>query len=152
MAKRIIVTDSIDKDLLKFILNRHVLTLATSLNNQPYCSSCFYTYYKKDSVFIFTSENETRHIHEGTKNEKVAGTIYLDTRIIGKIRGVQFTGTLHRAENEFLQKYKSLYLKRFPYAAAGLADIWYIKPDYIKFTDNRLGFGTKMVWQHNKDL
>ena len=147
MAKKIIETDSINKELLKFIANRHVLTLATCFNNQPYCCSCFYTFDKKDNVFIFTSEKDTRHIDEGMRNSKVAGTLYLDTKVIGKIRGIQFTGTLSKAENQLLQKYRLLYLKRFPYAVASLAEIWYIKPDFIKFTDNRLGFGTKQVWR-----
>lgn len=26
-------------------------------------------------------------------------------------------------------------------------EMWVIAPDYLKLTDNRLGFGTKLLWE-----
>ncbi len=39
------------------------------------------------------------------------------------------------------------YLKRFPFAAASKLDMWVLEPEYIKFTDNTLGFGIKLIWE-----
>ena len=36
---------------------------------------------------------------------------------------------------------------RFPYAAAMDLEMWAIAPDYLKLTDNRLGFGKKTIWE-----
>ncbi len=33
-----------DKKITEFILKHHVLTLATSADNSPWCANCFYVY------------------------------------------------------------------------------------------------------------
>jgi uncharacterized protein YhbP (UPF0306 family) len=38
------------------------------------------------------------------------------------------------------------YIKRFPYAAVAPLNIWVIEPDFMKLTDNTLGFGKKLIW------
>ena len=42
---------------------------------------------------------------------------------------------------------KKLYFKAFPYAIAMNPALWQIKIDYFKMTDNKLGFGKKIIWQ-----
>ena len=42
---------------------------------------------------------------------------------------------------------KKLYFKAFPYALALSPKLWQIKVNYFKMTDNRLGFGKKIIWQ-----
>ncbi|MDD5509104.1 MAG: hypothetical protein PHD25_12400, partial [Bacteroidales bacterium] len=39
------------------------------------------------------------------------------------------------------------YLKRFPYAIATKLDLWVLELEYVKMTDNRLGFGKKIEWR-----
>lgn len=75
-----------------------------------------------------------------TQNKNVAGTIHLETKEIGKIQGIQFQGIWEKADMKEVQAY----LKRFPYAAALLPKLWRINISYIKFTDNRFGFGEKL--------
>ncbi|MDP4267155.1 MAG: hypothetical protein Q8880_06955, partial [Bacteroidota bacterium] len=129
----------------------HVFTLATSHNDEPYCCSCFYAYSKEKNIFIFTSEKTTKHVSDIEMQSRVAGNIHLETKIIGKIRGIQFTGTVHEAINEDLSYCKMKYLLRFPYAILNTSTIWYIKPNFIKLTDNRLGFGKKIIWKEPDD-
>ena len=38
------------------------------------------------------------------------------------------------------------YNRRFPVARMLSAPVWEIRLDEIKFTDNTLGFGKKMIW------
>jgi len=144
----------IDKRILKLISRHHVFTLATSEDNKPYCCSCFYTYIEEKNLFIFTSEKNTRHIEQALKQPFVAGTIALETRIIGKIRGLQFTGQIKEVKGLDLLDARKAYIRKFPYTKPFLKDtpFWILAPEYIKLTDNRLGFGTKLIWSYLENL
>ena len=39
------------------------------------------------------------------------------------------------------------YYARFPYAKIMRPTLWRLEPSWMKLTDNRLGFGKKLVWQ-----
>lgn len=132
----------LDKPIVTFIRKHHLLTLASSCENVPYCASCFYAFVPEDSSFIIASDEKTRHTKEALANAHVAGTIALETRIVGKIQGVQFTGVFKKAS---LSDQKA-YFKRFPYAIAMNPHLWRIEVEYLKFTDNTLGFGTKLEY------
>jgi hypothetical protein len=131
-------------------------------------------------------------------NPDVSGGISLETKVIGKIRGIQLTGKAYYCEitttipserchpreggdpfppyrhqserchpreghNEFpserchpreggdlvssYEPIRNTYLKRFPFALAAKLDLWILYIDYIKMTDNLLGFGKKLIWE-----
>jgi uncharacterized protein len=138
----------IDKRIVDFILEHHVLTLAVTRDHQPWCATCFYVYDDRRNLFVFTSEDDTRHIRDAveTDNFHVAGAIALETKMIGKIRGVQFSGVMFRMAGEELALSRKQYLKKFPVARLSELFLWGLRPDHIKMTDNRLGFGRKLSW------
>jgi len=136
---------NIDKRILRFIHKHHVLTLATSVNQEPYCANMFYAYLESENVFVFTSEEKTRHIHDVLQNNKIAGSIVYETKIVGLIRGLQFQGTMFEPDKKLLQAAKRAYLFRFPYAVLSNSPLWVIRPTFLKYTDNRLGFGKKII-------
>jgi len=136
-----------DTRIIEFIRNHHVLTMATSISNRPWCANCFYTYLEEENALVFTSDEETRHLREALMNSNVAGSIVLETEAIGKIQGIQFEGMLLKPGETSKSKYKKAYLKRFPYAIVSSSPIWGIVLTHIKFTDNRLGFGKKLIWK-----
>jgi uncharacterized protein len=138
-----------DKKIIAFLKKHHVLTLATSLEDQAWCANCFYAFLDEEAAFVFTSDYDTRHIRETLKNSRVAGSVVLETSLVNKIQGVQFTGILQLPENEMIAKTKHAYLKRFPFAALMDTTLWILYPDHIKMTDNRLGFGKKLIWERN---
>lgn len=140
----------IDRRIVKFFKKHHVLTIATSLNEEPWCANCFYVYLDDDDSLVFTTDSGTRHGREFIENPRVAGSVVLETLVIGKIRGIQFTGTVNEATGELLEKARRRYLLRFPVAALMNTRLWVVKLDYIKMTDNRFGFGKKLIWQLNK--
>lgn len=135
-----------DKKIVRFFRKHHVLTIATTVNDEPWCASCFYVYLEDENALVFTSGMETRHGKEFLKNPLVAGSVVLETMIVGKIRGIQFQGIISVAEGDFLSKAKNGYLKRFPIAALMDTHLWIVRLTHIKMTDNRLGFGKKLVW------
>ena len=136
----------IDKRIIDFIRRHHVLTLATSVEGEPYCAACFYAYDKERNRIVFTSDDSTRHAQQMLENAKVAVGITLETRIVGKVQGVQICGVASRGNDED----KRLYIKRFPYAALAPLNIWAVEPTFIKFTDNTLGFGKKLIWSNQE--
>ena len=133
-----------DERFIKFIKKHHVLTLAT-VNDEgmPYVANCFYAYDAKRNLFVFTSDLTTRHGAEMSANENVALSIVLETRIVGRVQGLQVVGKAERGDDEA----RKSYIKRFPYAAAADLNIWMVAPTLMKLTDNTLGFGKKLIWQ-----
>lgn len=136
----------IDRRIIKFLRRHHVLTIATTAGNEPWCANCFYVYLENENVLIFTTDPTTRHGQEFKKNPQVAGSVVLETRIIGKIRGIQFCGNISEPEGEMASKARIAYLRRFPPTALMDTHLWVVSLTYIKFTDNRLGFGKKIIW------
>jgi hypothetical protein len=136
----------IDQGIIKFFRKHHVLTICTSVNNEPWCANCFYAYLEEENSLVFTTGGETRHGKEFALNPIVAGSVVLETIVIGKIRGIQFQGIVSEPEGDLLSKAKSGYLKRFPVAALMDTRLWVVKLTNIKMTDNRFGFGKKLLW------
>jgi uncharacterized protein len=137
----------IDERIIKFFRKHHVLTIATSVNNEPWCANCFYVYLEEENAFVFTTDNDTRHGKEFLKNPVVAGSVVLETMVVGKIRGVQFQGIVSEINESLLPGAKKAYLKRFPVAILMDTHLWKVELTHIKLTDNRLGFGKKIIWE-----
>ncbi len=139
------------KRIVRFLKKHHIMTLATSAGNMPWCANCFYVYMEDKNCFIFTSDNETKHIRDTVKNPYVAGSVVLETKNIGKIQGVQFTGEVKLPGKILLPEIKKIFIKRFPYTIFGNINLWILEINYLKMTDNRLGFGKKLIWQKSSD-
>jgi uncharacterized protein YhbP (UPF0306 family) len=136
----------IDNRITRFFHKHHVLTIATTVNDEPWCANCFYVYIEDENVIVFTTDPSTRHGQEFVKNSFVAGSVVLETLMIGKIRGIQFQGEVSEPDGDLAKKARSAYLKRFPPAALMDTHLWVVHLTYIKMTDNRLGFGKKTIW------
>ena len=134
------------KDLEKisaFIVKHHVMSLATTNCESLSVCSLFYVYDKNNLSFIVASSQDTLHVKHILQNSAVAGNILLETKRIGKIEGLQFRGNMTLLEDNALEK---LYFKAFPYALAMMPKLWQIKVNYFKLTDNKLGFGKKIIY------
>ena len=167
-----------DPRITRFLRRHHVLTLSTCSERGSWTAHCFYAFMPDNQALVFTTDPETRHGREMLQNPNVSGGIMLETKVIGKIRGIQLTGrafpisVVTRAKagapslNTVLPddpphppasspalapimgegEGRTAYLKRFPFAIAVKLDLWMLPIDYIKMTDNRLGFGKKLEW------
>ena len=135
-----------DKLIIDFIKHHHLLTLASSKDNLPYCCNVFYVYDEKKNCLIFSSDTKTKHAQDFIANPNVAGTIALETKEISKIQGVQLLGAIQELKGEDLKIAKKQYLKVFPYARLMKPQLWATQLTFIKMTLNKLGFGKKLVW------
>lgn len=137
----------IDKKIERFIAKHHVLTLATATpDGEPYCCNCFFAYDKVSAAFIFTSDASTHHGAMMQVNPRVAASVVLETRTVGKVQGLQITGKVLPAKDGD----KMTYIKAFPYAAVADLSLWRLEADMLKLTDNTLGFGKKLIWRREE--
>ena len=143
MSRETTIATLPDQRIVKFIKRHHVLTLATTNEaGEPYVANCFYAYDAKRNRIVFTSDETTRHGHEMASRGSVALSIVLETRIVGRVQGIQATGIAERGDEEA----HACYIKRFPYAAVAPLTLWMVRPTMFKLTDNTLGFGKKLIW------
>lgn len=126
-----------------FLRGHHVLTLAVAHGNVPYCAPLFYAYDRKRNVFVFASDVKTEHIRLALSQPEVAAAVYLETETVGKIEGLQIRGTVTQSET---REDRALYFDAFPYARVLQPTLWRLQPSWMKLTDNRLGFGKKLLW------
>jgi len=137
----------IDQQIIHFLNEHHLLTLATSQNNKPYCCNLFYVYDQVSNQLIFSTETKTKHAQDFITNNNVAGSIALETKEVSKIQGVQLLGTILELEGERLKIAKERYLKAFSYAKNMDLHLWAMPLSFIKMTHNKLGFGKKLIWK-----
>lgn len=149
-----------DSRIVRFIGRHRVLTLATadSATGELWCCNLFYAYMPSGQAtdcpdfaggaFVFTSPEATRHAAMFSACPKVAGSVVLESKVVGRLQGLQLQGIVRRADTsaELLAAAKKAYLKRFPFAAPMLSDLWVLEVTRLKYTDNTLGFGTKLHW------
>ncbi len=138
------------KNIESFIKEHHVMTLATISNNMPHCSNLFYGYIALTGELIFTSSVSTEHGQNMIDNSNVGGSIVLETKMVGKIRGLQLKGRATQVAGDNLSDARKAYLKRFPYAIFADLELWSFNITSAKLTDNRLGFGKKEIWNRGE--
>ncbi|WP_297969051.1 pyridoxamine 5'-phosphate oxidase family protein [uncultured Campylobacter sp.] len=134
-----------DEKILKFIRKMHLLSLAVLDEGKPYCASCFYAFDEGNLAFIVAGSEESAHVKAFLAEPCVAGTVALDTKVVGKIEGVQFRALAAPATAQ----QRKIYFARFPYALAMNPSLYALSLGWVKFTHNALGFGRKIVWQRD---
>ena len=103
-----------EKQITEFIHKHHVFTLATSSENIPYTCTCFYVYIDELNMFVFTSDHGTRHVDEMLAQPLVSGVVALETTMVGKIQGIQFTGQSAELSGELYDRAEKAYLHKGP--------------------------------------
>ena len=109
--------------------------------------NAFYVFDKENRSLIFSSDTTTKHVQDFIKNPKVACSIALETKAVGKIQGLQLLGEIIKLNGEKLEKVSKQYLKAYPYARLMETHLWEMKLTFAKMTHNRFGFGKKLIWE-----
>ena len=136
-----------DSKIIAFLQKHHILALAVCDKEGPYAASCFYAFDESRFALLFASDPATRHMRAIFSDEgRAAAAIHHDTKRVGVVRGAQIKGICEAADEE----QRRLYLARFPYAAAMDPAVWALRIEWLKYTDNRLGFGKKLIWTRRR--
>ena len=98
----------VDTRIVRFLKKHHVLTLATSSEGAPYCCNAFYCYDAERNLLIFTSDMATRHAQQMARNPCVAASVVLETKVVGRVEGLQLCGKAARADEAGIPQAVSL--------------------------------------------
>jgi len=119
-------------------------------SGKPYCFSCFYVFNHQQGLLYFKSSSKSKHSGLLPFHPHIAGTILPDKLNILIIKGIQFEGTILPANHFLTDEATKFYHKKNPAGLAVPGDIWIVKIDNIKMTDNTLGFGKKITWSRSQ--
>ncbi|MRI83922.1 MAG: hypothetical protein C6I00_05820 [Nitratiruptor sp.] len=131
-----------DSAIIAFLDNQHILNIALQGPEGAYAANCFYRFYHPNMTLLCASQPKSYHVQLFQINPQVAGTIHNCTSRIQEIEGIQFRGSVRLASKEE----RDYYLQAFPLARFMGASYWAIELEWLKWTANRLGFGTKVTW------
>lgn len=143
--------DDARTQICTFLKKHHVLTLCTAIENESWCASCFYFFDESRMTFFLMTEADTRHAKMMRENPRISGAVAGQPKIVSRIQGLQFSGSCRMLEDFEAEEARKHYLHRFPIATMASAPLWAASIETAKFTDNRLGFGTKLLWKRDKD-
>lgn len=141
------LTEKEQKRIWSFVDDQTVLNFATSSNDIPWCASCYYAFDKKFKLLIFKTDMDSQHMQEAMAQLHVAGTILPDKAKKGIVKGIQYQGKMVVDNDELMERGKKKYYKKFPFARAMDGSIVVIKLSLAKLTDNKLGFGKRLLWK-----
>jgi uncharacterized protein YhbP (UPF0306 family) len=144
--------------VIQFMDGLTTMTLACSLNDEPWTSPVYYA--RQGFDLIFFSSELSRHSSTFRENPKAAASIYGDYAGWKEIKGLQMNGTVHALTSPLaLAKATATYLKRHPFvrdllggstgSGSGMATkmsrvaLYVFRPGDIYYLDNSLGFGVR---------
>ena len=135
----------------RWLGKQHVITWCVASEEELWCANAFYVYDSQNVAFYLLSDDNTRHGQMTGQRAKVAGTVNGQPKTVARIRGVQYKGEIRRLSGDEEAVMRARDVNRFPIARMLRAPVWEIRPDELKFTDNTLGFGTKLHWLRHSD-
>ncbi len=150
---------NLQRRVTAFLDGQSTLTLATiSEDGTPYACDLFYVH-TRDLTLYFLSDPKTQHVRNLLRAPRVSATIHRQSRGWEEIRGMQIVGeagpivpVTERASAFALYVIKYGFVKQWltgvdrlgiPLEGLGTAEMYKIKPTWVRFTDNSLGFGHK---------
>ena len=138
-----------DERIAKFISKQTCASICCiDEGGRPYCFSCFYAFNDEEIMLYFKSSEDSHHSGLLKKNAMVAGTILPDKLGLFQIKGIQFEGIVLPDD----PKAAAYYYQKHKVAIAIAGEIWTIRINKIKFTDNSLGFGKKILWERELSI
>lgn len=143
----------VDPTINKFIRKNHVLSLNVILpDNKLWACNTFYVFDEQPMYLYLLSELKTDHAKAMLKQPQVAGTISVTPKTVARIQGIQFQAKAIQLQKEQAEQAYTQYYSVFPFARMIKAPIWALQLEYIKMTNNLLGFASKIYWRKESDF
>lgn len=140
----------IPNNMVQFFSNNHVVSIATASAQGLWSACCFYVFDAERAQLIVLTSRKTQHGENMVAQPNVAGTIAGQPHSIAKISGIQFTAqALLLSDEAEADRAKALFYKAHPSARAMKSDVWALRLETVKFTDNKLVFAKKTLWQRD---
>lgn len=138
-------------EILDFIKENKIAAICcSSADNIPYCFHCFYAFDEKNYLLFFKSSSKTFHSKLLSENPNIAGSILPGKIELLAIKGIQLSGIILSNDIPDGINPAAFYHKKFPFALAKQGDVWCIRLEAIKMTDNTHVFGKKNTWNRDE--
>lgn len=141
-----------DTTLLSSVLSEHwVMGLATVSKDGPQNTPVFYAVADTGKTLLFMSRSNTDHINNIMQNPRVAASMFLETKQIGVMRGVQIRGFVECLEGDEKKRLEKIYYQTHSAARAlkvtgKSVQLYALRVQSAKLIDTRLGFGKHILW------
>lgn len=134
-----------------FVLSVTIQVPAPEGRTRPYSFSCFFAWDEGRYSFIFLSSEDSYHGKILTrdrdgKRHYASGTIHTCHDRIAEIQGIQATGWIFRPHPDHKKELASHYIQKYPESVHYPGELYLFTLDFIKFTDNPAGFGSKSIY------
>lgn len=133
--------ETLDNRIITFLKKMNLLTFCVSQDNEPYCANAFYAFDEEKNRIIIASSTSTKHIKIAQENPIVAINIALDTKVLAKIKGLQIKAKFSNGD----ENARRIYLQKYPFAKMLIFEIFVLDILWVKYVDNTLGFGKKII-------
>lgn len=133
----------------RWLGKQHVVSWSVARDGELWAACAFYLYDNEKVAFYILSDESTRHAQMSGRRARIAGTVNGQPKSVALIRGLQFCGEIRLLEGDEAAAVRERYNRRFPVARMLSAPAWELRIDEMKFTDNTLGFGKKLLWSRD---
>ena len=137
---------TVPRPIVDLLDSHHVVALAVADDAGPWVASCFYAFDAAAMTLIVLTSTRTRHGRALLASPRLAGAVAGQPEAIADIRGVQFEATAERLAGGHRAAALCRFARRHPQAALLPTDIWALRLDSVKYTDNRIVFARKLHW------
>ena len=135
----------------RFIHQNHVVSFAVYDKNDFWAANCFYAFDSEQVRLIILTDKNTRHGLLMQENSHIVGTIAAQVETFHEIEGIQFSAQCFcLTDTTECQKALDFYYARHPIARLKTSDVWELRFEMIKHTENRTIFAHKTIWERNK--
>lgn len=138
------------------------MTLACSMNDQPWAAPVYYA--RRNYDLIFFSSPTSRHSKAFSENPRASAAVYGTYSDWKSIKGLQMEGVVEGIQSPLaVAKALASYVKRHPFVKELLKDprtlageligktsrvqLYMFRPQTIRYLDNSIGFGSRWTQQ-----
>jgi uncharacterized protein YhbP (UPF0306 family) len=137
---------AVPRPIIDLLDSHHVVALAVADDVGPWVANCFYAFDAGAMALIVLTSTRTRHGRALLASRRLAGAVAGQPEAIADIRGVQFEATAERLAGGRRAAALCRFARRHPQAALLPTDIWALRLDSVKYTDNCIVFARKLHW------
>jgi hypothetical protein len=143
---------SIPENTAAFFRTNRVVSIAAAAEGEIWSACCFYAFDEAAARLIVLTSRNSRHGRLMSASPQVAATIAGQPEGFRQISGIQLSARALRLEGEARKNALALYTETHPLAKAMAlkTDVWQLELDSVKYTDNKLVFAQKTLWQREE--
>ncbi|HDR1497164.1 TPA: hypothetical protein QB445_001083, partial [Pasteurella multocida] len=106
-----------------------------------------YVFDEKENRLIYITGDQTHHAKVLRNNSRVAGTIFVPTKFVPSLQGVQFTGRSSQLFSTQAEQARALYKTEYSHHLIDQLTVWQVELEYVRLVDNSLGLFSTIEWR-----